>query len=157
MAADETLPISDDALVLLIGAAGSGKSTWAARFRPTQVVSSDELRSRVADDAADQDATRDAFALLHAIVRARVGRGLLTVVDATNLLAGSRRPLRELARRHGRPVVAVVFDVPLPELLARNAARQRTVPEPIVRGHHAQMAEARSALPTEGYDAVIEA
>lgn len=158
MAAIDAQRIPDGALVLLVGAAGSGKSTWAAaRFRPTQVVSSDELRARVADDAADQGATRDAFALLHAIVRARVGRGLLTVVDATNLLAPSRRPLRELARRHGRPVVAVAFDVPLGVLLARNAARDRRVPEEAVRKHHAQMAGALETLPSEGYDTIIEA
>jgi predicted kinase len=147
-----------DALVLLVGPAGSGKTTWAtARYRATQVLSSDALREMVSDDAADQTATRDAFAILHAIARARVGRGLLTVIDATNLLASSRRPLLELARRHGRPVVAVVFDVPLPELLARNASRERVVPERTVRVHHAQMAEALTALPTEGYATIVSA
>ena len=57
-----------DALVLLVGPAGAGKSTWArGRFRRSQVVSSDDLREMVSDDATDQDATRDAFAILHAI------------------------------------------------------------------------------------------
>lgn len=154
----EALALPPRALVLLIGPAGSGKSTWArARFRPTQIVSSDELRAWVSDDAADQGATRDAFTVLHVLARARVARGLLTVIDATNLLPGSRRPLLELARRHGRPTVAVVFDVPLAELLARNADRERSVPADAVRKHHAQLAQALTVLPAEGYTAIIGA
>lgn len=150
--------IPDDALVLLVGPAGSGKSTWArARFGATRIVSSDELRAWVSDDAADQGATRDAFTVLHVVARARVARGLLTVIDATNLLASSRRPLLELARRHGRPCVAVVFDAPLAELLARNDGRERPVPEAIVRKHHAQLADALAQLPAEGYLAIVRA
>ncbi|MCY7417495.1 MAG: phosphatase, partial [Chloroflexi bacterium] len=65
-------PIPADALVLLVGAAASGKSTWAAaRFRPTQIVSSDMFRELVADDAAAQGATRVAFQLRHLVARAR--------------------------------------------------------------------------------------
>lgn len=153
-----TQAIPRHALVLLVGPAGSGKSTWAAaRFRRSEVLSSDELREMVSDDAADQDATSDAFAVLHAIARARLRRGLLTVVDATNLLASSRRPLLELGRRHARPVVAVVFDVPLDVLLRRNAARERVVPEAVVRRHHAQAAVALEDLRSEGYASIIRA
>jgi len=150
--------IAHDALVLLVGPAGSGKSTWArSRFRPSAVLSSDDLREMVSDDAADQDATRDAFAILHAIAKARLRRGRLTVVDATNLLASSRRPLLELARRHARPTVAVMFDVPLPELLRRNAGRDRVVPEATVRRHHGLMADALTDLGSEGYASIIRA
>jgi protein phosphatase len=38
-------------LVLLVGASGSGKSTFArAHFKPTEVLSSDYYRGVVADD-----------------------------------------------------------------------------------------------------------
>jgi predicted kinase len=152
------LVIPSDALVLLVGSAGAGKSTWAgARFRRSQVLSSDDLREMVSDDASDQDATRDAFTILHAIARARLRRGRLTVIDATNLLAASRRPFLELARRHDRPTVAVVFEVPLDELLARNARRERVVPEATVRRHHGQLVHALAELPSEGYASIIRA
>lgn len=144
--------------MLLIGAAGAGKSTWAAaRFRPTQILSSDTFRELVADDASDQGATRVAFQLLHLVTRARLERGLLTVIDATNLTTSARRQWRDLAARFERPRVAVLFDVPLPELLARNAGRHRVVGEEVVRRHHDQMAAAVRDVTGEGYQLVIRA
>ena len=142
-----------DALVLLIGPAGCGKSTWAARhFRPDQVLSSDAFRAIVAGDAADQSATADAFRLLHQAARSRVRRGLLTVVDATNLTSTARARLLGHARLAARPAVAVVFDIPLARCLAQNAARaERQVPEAVVRRHHRQLQETLAALPHEGY------
>lgn len=152
---DPLLPA--ESLVLLVGPAGSGKSTWAAgRFLPTQVISSDACRSLVADDPTDQSASRDAFRILHAILGARLRRGLLTVVDATNLEARARRPAIALARRWGRPCVAVVFVAPLDELLRRNRGRDRVVPEEVVRRHASMMPTALTALLSEGYLAILE-
>jgi predicted kinase len=110
----------------------------------------------VAGDAADQSATADAFKVLHAVARARLRRGLRTVVDATNLTEGARRSLLRLARVTGRPAVAVAFDLPLERCLAYNAARpDRRVPEEIVRRHHREMRGALRRLPDEGYDRLI--
>lgn len=147
-----------DALFVLVGPAGAGKSTWAAEhFTLTQVVSSDACRAMVADDPTDQAANADAFRLLHAIVGARLARGRLTVVDATNLQAAARRPLRQLAARNGRPMIAVVFQVPVEELLRRNAGRERVVPEDVVRWHASLVPAALAALPGEGYSAILDA
>ena len=72
-------------LILLCGASGSGKSTFAqSHFAQTEVVSSDQCRALVADDESDQSVTAQAFALLHEIVDKRLEVGRLTVVDATN-------------------------------------------------------------------------
>ena len=60
-------------------------------LRAVQVVSSDFCRGLVADDQNDQAATPDAFDVLQYIVGTRLRRGLLTVVDATNV---QRRPAR---------------------------------------------------------------
>src|SRR5438105_6044423 len=80
------LTIPDLSLVVLIGASGSGKSSFARRhFRPTEVISSDACRGLVADDENDQSASADAFAVLHFIAAKRLERGRLTVVDATNV------------------------------------------------------------------------
>jgi protein phosphatase len=111
-------------LVLLVGVSGSGKSTFARRhFAPTQVISSDFCRGLVSDDENDQSATPDAFDVLHYIVATRLRRGLLTVVDATNVQYEARRRLVELGKRHDVLVDAIVLDVPEEVAVARNAAR----------------------------------
>ena len=80
------IEIPEYCLVVLVGASGSGKSTFAAKhFAPTEVISSDACRALVSDDATDQSATRDAFELLEFIARKRLAARRLIVVDATNV------------------------------------------------------------------------
>ena len=65
--------IPDPALVVLVGAAGSGKSVWAAEhYRADEVVSSDRLRAVAGSGEHDLEASDDAFALLDQIVAARL-------------------------------------------------------------------------------------
>jgi protein phosphatase len=67
------LKIPDFALVVLIGASGSGKSSFAARhFAPTEVLSSDRCRGWVSDDETNQNATKDAFDVVHFIAGKRL-------------------------------------------------------------------------------------
>ena len=81
------LKIPDLAVVALIGATGSGKTTFARRhFKPTEILSSDVCRGLVSDDEADQYATGDAFDLLYTIARKRLARRLLTVIDGGHWL-----------------------------------------------------------------------
>jgi polynucleotide kinase-phosphatase len=111
-------------LVVLVGVSGSGKSTFArAHFKPTEVVSSDFCRGLVADDENDQSATPDAFDVLHYIVGTRLRRGLLTVVDATNVQLDARASLVRLAREHDVLVDAIVLDVPESVATERNKER----------------------------------
>src|SRR5438067_4912807 len=90
--------IPELSLVVLIGASGSGKSTFARQhFKATEVLSSDLCRGLVADDEKDQAATPDAFAVLHFIAAKRLAAGRLTVIDATNVQPEARKPLVALA------------------------------------------------------------
>ncbi|HLY35221.1 MAG TPA: AAA family ATPase [Candidatus Limnocylindria bacterium] len=145
-----------DAMIVLVGAAGSGKSTLAARlFAPTEVLSSDAFRAIVAEDETDQSASVDAFALLHAALTARLKRGHLTVVDATNVEEWGRRQLLEIAARWHRPAVALVLDLPLEVCLTRNLARSgRRVPPAAVRRQHRELRASLHDLAGEGFAAV---
>mgnify|MGYP003392012260 CR=1 FL=1 len=122
-------------LVVLVGVSGSGKSSFAREhFRPTEIVSSDACRAMVSDDENDQSATPDAFELLNHIVGTRLRRGLLTVVDATNVQSKARAELVSLARRHHALVDAIVLEVPESVAGRRNAGRaDRDVGMPVVR------------------------
>lgn len=119
-----TLPVTDLSLVVLVGASGSGKSTFARRhFKPTEIISSDFCRGLVADDENDQSASRDAFDVLHYIAGKRLAAGRLTVVDATNVQQESRKQLVDLARQYDVLPIAIVLDIPEEVCAARNAER----------------------------------
>ncbi len=119
-----SLEVPELSLVVLIGASGSGKSTFArTHFLPTEVVSSDFCRGLVADDENDQSATKDAFELLHFIAGKRMESGRLTVVDATSVKREDRAPLVALARKYHFLPVAIVFN--LPERLCQDRNRDR--------------------------------
>ncbi|MQY08079.1 polynucleotide kinase-phosphatase [Actinomadura macrotermitis] len=119
-----TLKIPARGLIVLVGVSGAGKSHFARRhFLPSQIISSDHCRALVSDDENDQSATGEAFALLHHIVGVRLRRGLLTVVDATNVQPRSREELLALAKEHHVLAAAIVLDVPEEVAAARNKAR----------------------------------
>ena len=93
------LTLPELCLVVLVGPSGSGKSTFARlHFKQTEILSSDFCRGLVSDDQNSQDATGDAFDVLQYVAAKRLGRGLLTVIDATNVQPEARKPLVDLAR-----------------------------------------------------------
>jgi protein phosphatase len=147
------LTIPELALVALVGASGSGKSTFArAHFRPTEVLSSDYCRALVSDDENSLEATTDAFAVLHFIAGRRLARGRLVVVDATNVQPESRQPLVALAREHHCIPVAIVLDMPERLCQERNAARpDRDFGPHVVRNHVQQLRRSLRRLEREGF------
>ncbi|MCU0353636.1 MAG: AAA family ATPase [Cytophagales bacterium] len=147
------MEIPELSLVVLIGASGSGKSSFARRlFKPTEIVSSDVCRGVVSNDENSQAATPDAFDLLHYIVRKRLKNGLLTVVDATNVQKESRKPLIELARQYHVHVVAVVLNLPEKVCQERNAARpDRQFGPHVVRQHVQNLRKSLKFLKSEGF------
>jgi protein phosphatase len=120
----EKFTFPDLSLVVLIGASGSGKSTFARKhFLPTEVISSDYCRALVSDDENDLAATNDAFEILHFIAAKRLAAGRLTVADATNVKPEDRKPLIELARQYHCLPVAIVLNMPERICQDRNQVR----------------------------------
>ena len=159
-AADPAEPrrIPDPALVVLVGASGSGKSAWAAAYyRATEVVSSDRLRAVVGSGERDLDASADAFSLLDQIVAARTRRGLATVIDTLGLDPERRRGYLDQARRSGLPAVAVLFDTDPGLCRERNRARAVAVPAAVLDAQLRRVRAAAAELAAEDWDVVVEA
>ncbi|SER25950.1 Calcineurin-like phosphoesterase [Streptomyces sp. yr375] len=148
------LPVTDLSLVVLIGASGSGKSTFARRnFKPTEVISSDFCRGLVSDDENDQSATRDAFDVLHYIAGKRLAAGRRTVVDATSVQSDSRRQLIDLAKQYDVLPIAIVLDVPEEVCAERNAARvdRADMPRRVIQRHTRELRRSLRHLEREGF------
>ncbi|MDQ1015607.1 polynucleotide kinase-phosphatase [Streptomyces afghaniensis] len=148
------LPVTDLSLVVLVGASGSGKSTFARRhFKPTEIISSDFCRGLVSDDENDQSATKDAFDVLHYIAGKRLAAGRRTVVDATSVQPDARRQLVELARRYDVLPIAIVLDVPEEVCAERNAARtdRADMPRRVIQRHIRELRRSLRHLEREGF------
>lgn len=147
------IPLPELALVALIGASSSGKSTFAARhFGPYEVLSSDQFRALVSGSEHTLDANEAAFSSLYHVAARRLERGLLTVVDATSVRAEDRRRLVELARAHDVLPVAIVLDLPRSVLDARHEARgDRPFSEAVIGRQQTDLRRGLRGLGREGF------
>ena len=147
------ITIPDFALVVLIGATGSGKSSFACKhFLETEIVSSDVCRAIVSDDETDLAATGDAFDLLTYTASIRLKRRLMTVIDATSVKREDRARLVQLARKYHALPVALVLDIDPKICHERNQSRpNRDFGEHVARNHAKSLRRGVRGLQKEGF------
>jgi protein phosphatase len=147
------LTVPQLSLIVLLGPSGCGKSTFArTHFKTTEVLSSDFCRGLVSDDENSQEATGDAFDVLKFIAGKRLARGLLTVVDATNVQSEARKPLVELAHEHDVLPVAIVLKMPEEVCQERNRGRaDRAFGPHVIRNQSTQLRRSLRGLEREGF------
>lgn len=147
------LTIPELSLIILVGATGSGKSTFAKKyFQSTEILSSDFCRSLVSDDENNQAATNDAFDVLHYIASKRLSAGKLTVIDATNVQPEDRRELIAIARQYHFFPVAIALNLPEEICHARNQNRpNRQFGSHVVRRHTQALRRSLRGLQREGF------
>ena len=152
------IKIPELSLVLLIGPSGCGKSTFARKhFKPTEVLSSDYCRGLVSDDENNQEATKDAFEVLHYIAAKRLAAAKLTVVDATNVQPEARKPLVALAREFHVIPVAIILNLPTRLCEDRNLTRpDRNFGRHVIRQQSQQLRRSIRNLKREGFRHIHE-
>ena len=142
-------------VVVLIGPASSGKTTWAQEhFALNEVVSSDALRAVTGIDEDDQAAGAAAFDLLNRIVSERIRRKLTTVIDTTGLNAEDRQRWLQASHDGGLPAFAVLFDTAAEVCEERNSQRKRSIPKNVLRKQITRYKKVATEIEDEGFDAV---
>lgn len=147
------ITIPELSLVTLIGASGSGKSSFAKKhFQSFEVLSSDFCRGLVSNDENSQDASRDAFDVLHYIAHKRLAAAKLTVIDATNVLKEDRKYYVNLAREYHCLPVAIVLNLPEHICHQRNQQRpDRQFGSYVVQRHVQNLRRSLRGLQKEGF------
>lgn len=152
------LHIPDLSLVVLIGASGSGKTTFARRhFQPYEIVSSDACRLMLSNDENTKGISDEAFELLYFIVSKRLKRGLLTVVDATNVNPTHRKQLIRLAREYHMMPVAITLN--LSDRICQDRSKDRpdrNIPPRAIKAQMDELKRGISKIREEGFKKQFE-
>ncbi len=124
-------------LVMLVGIAGSGKSSYAQYLLQEHtvdiVVSSDALRAELYGDENDQTHNTEVFNEVHKRIRKALKEGKSVCYDATNLSSKRRmnflKQISDLDIEKCCALMMASFD----DCVMRQCSRERKVPEEVIR------------------------
>lgn len=146
-------------LIMGVGIPGSGKSTLLSELATKLSVvriNPDEIREELSGDAANQTINKQAWALANSRTKQTLVNGKSVVFDSTNTIKKHRAEAASKYRNFGAlAVVAVVFDCPLDLALARNAGRDRVVPQHVLTRMYSNLLNEPVSL-DEGFDDIIQ-
>jgi protein phosphatase len=147
------ITIPELSLIVLVGASGSGKSTFARKhFQQYEILSSDFCRGLVSDNENDQKVSHDAFDVLHYIANKRLAAGKLTVIDATNVQPEDRKEYLKMTREYHVLPVAIVLNLPEQVCHERNQLRpDRQFGAHVVKRHTQALRRSLRGLEKEGF------
>lgn len=142
---------------VMVGAPGSGKSTWAAGLKKdlpgSVIINGDTIRKELYGDANIQGNYAEIHDRMIEILEDNVGRTI--ILDNTHYRSSYRKDAIEMLRSYGYDdIVAVVVNTPLPVALQRNSERSRVVPEYVIEKMHNSLQASLEHIYDEGFSKV---
>jgi predicted kinase len=141
---------------IVVGAPGSGKSTYAARLAEREnavIISGDQIRAELYGDANIQGEWMVIQDRIENLIEENVGKVL--IMDGTHYRAKYRKDVIALLQSYGyHDIRAIVVNPSLEICLKQNAARARNVPELVIEKMHSALQASLRGVDTEGFSVV---
>lgn len=126
-------------LVVLSGPPGCGKSTICKRIKRTWqhkhfvTICPDEIREELCNgDRSCQDKNAAVFRIAFERLEEAAQSGKDVIFDSTAVSVKRRRPLLEVAKKHGMFAYAMAIEIPLEQIKQQNKGRKWEVPEFVI-------------------------
>lgn len=119
-------------LTLLVGAPGSGKTTYRNTLTNSKIICMDDIRKELCGNPNDQSKNQEVFNRMYKELNQSLKAGESVVLDNTQATRKLRKPLIDIARQYGAQIHIIYWDLIIATLLERNAGRAKKVPEDVV-------------------------
>lgn len=141
--------MSNPTLYVMIGPAGSGKSTIAKTIPFACRVCPDSIRKEWFGDEACQKEPEKVFERAYKTMEDLLSAGFDVIFDATNTTAFARKKILNRVDAILCRKIAVYMNTPLDECKRRNAKRARQVEDTVIDRQYAQLINDAGSIPNQ--------